>query len=81
MYTKLKNHKIVFKAIIKELSNDRVLRYYDLARKLFLECDANGVGTGFTLLQNFTVDLEQDTNESFLTTEYLANLLPIAYGS
>ena len=34
-----------------------------------------------TLLQNLSVDLEQDTDESFLTAEYLANLLPIAYGS
>ena len=72
---------MAFKAIIKELSNDGILKYYDLARKLFLECHASVFGAGFTLLQNFSVDLEQDTDESFLTAEYLANLLPIAYGS
>ena len=81
VYKTEKHHKLTFKAIIKELSNDRVLKYYDPARKLFLECDASGVGAGFTVLQNFTVDLEQDTDESFLTAEYLANLLPIANGS
>ena len=81
VYKTEKHHEIAFKAIIKELSNDRVLKYYDLARKLFLECDTNGVGVGFTLLKNFSVDLEPDTDESFLTAEYLANLLPIAYGS
>ena len=32
-------------------------------------------------LRIFCVDLEQDTDNSFLTAEYLANLLPIAYGS
>ena len=63
------------------MSNDRVLKYYDLARKLVLEFDASGVGAGFTLLQNFSVDLKHDTHESFLTAEFLANLLPIAYGS
>ena len=76
-----KHHGIAFMAIIKELSNDRILKYFDLARKLFLECDGSGVGARFTLLQNFSIDLEQDTDESFLTAEYLANLLPIAYGS
>ena len=69
-------HEIAFKAVIKELSNDRVLKYYDLAKKLFLECDMSGVGAGFILLQNFIVDLEQDTDELFLTAEYSANLLP-----
>ena len=61
------------------MNNDRVLGYYDVARKLFLECDESGVGAGFTLPQNFSVDLEQDTDASFLTAEYLTNLLPIAY--
>ena len=45
---------------------DRVLKYYDLARKFFLECDPSRVGAEFTLLQNFSADLEQDTDESFL---------------
>ena len=58
--------EIAFKAIIKELSNDRGLIYYDPAQKLFLECDASGVGAGFILLHNLSVDLEQDTDESFL---------------
>ena len=58
-----KKHKMAFKAIIKELSNDRVLKYYDLERQLFLECDVTVVGAGFTLLQNFSVHLEQDTDE------------------
>ena len=80
-YKWAKHHKIAFKAIIKELSNDRVLKYYDLARNLFLVYDASKVGAGFTMLQNFSVGLKQDTDESFLTAEYLANLLPIAYGS
>ena len=39
------------------------------------------VGTGFTLLQNFIVDIQDDTDESLLTTEYLTQLLPIAHGS
>ena len=43
--------------------------------KLFPECDASGIGAGFTLA------LEQDTDESFLTAKYLANLLPITFGS
>ena len=81
VYKTEKHNKIALKAIIKELRNDRVLKYYDLARQLFLGCDVSGVGTGFMLLQNFSVDLELDTDESFLTAEYLANLLPIAYGS
>ena len=66
VYKTEKHHEIACKAIIKELSNYRVLKYYDPARKLFLECDASGVGAGFTLLQNFSVDIEQDTDESCL---------------
>ena len=81
MNSKLKNHKIAFKAITEELRNDWVLKCYDLARTFFLECDASVVGTGFTFLQNFVVDIQNDTNESLLTTEYLMELLPIAYGS
>ena len=76
-----KHHKIVFKVIIKEWSNDRVLKYYDPARKLLLQFDASGIDAGFTPFQNFSVDLEQNTDESFLTAGYLANLLPIVYGS
>ena len=41
----------------------------------------SGDGAGFTLLQNFIVDIQDDTDESLLTTEYLTQLLPIAYGS
>ena len=81
VYKTEKHKEIAFKPIIKELSNDRVLKYYDLTRKFSLECDATEVGAGFTLLQNFGVDLEQDINESFLTAECLANLLQSAYGS
>ena len=51
-YKTEKHHEIAFKAIIKELSNVRVLKYYDPARKVFLECDISGVGAEFTLLQN-----------------------------
>ena len=43
VYKTEKHHKIAFKAVIKELSNDRLLKYNDLERKLFLECDASGV--------------------------------------
>ena len=50
IYKTEKHHEIAFKAIIKELSHDRVLKYYDLARKLLLECDISEVGAGFTLL-------------------------------
>ena len=81
VYKTEKHHKIAFKAIIKELSNDRVLKYYNPSTNFFLECDASGVGVGFTLLQNFVVDIQDDTDESLLTTEYLTQLLPIAYGS
>ena len=63
------------------MNNDRVLKYYDPARKFFFECDVSSVGAQFTLLQNFGVDIKQDTDGSFLTAEYLADLLPIAYGS
>ena len=63
------------------MNNDRALKYYDPARKLFLECDATGVGAGFTLLQNFVVDIQDDIDKSLLITECLTQLLPIAYGS
>ena len=41
----------------------------------------SGAGAGFTLLQNFVVDIHDDADESLLTTEYLTQLLPTAYGS
>ena len=59
----------------------RVLKYYDLTKKLFIECDVSGVGVGFALPLNFVVDMEDDTDESLLTTEYLTQLLPIEFGS
>ena len=58
----------------------RVLKYYDLARKLFLKCDASGAGAGFTLLQNFSVDLEQDTDLSFAKTYVTGFMPPLAEG-
>ena len=36
VYKTEKHHKIAFKAIIKELSNDKVLKYYDSAKKIVL---------------------------------------------
>ena len=63
VYKTEKHHEIAFKAIIKELSNDRILKYYDPSGKLFLECDTSGVGAGFILLMNFSVDLEQGTDK------------------
>ena len=81
VYKTEKHHEIAFKAITKDLSNDIILKYYDLARKLFLECDVSGVGVAFALFQNFVVDIQDDTDESLLTIEYLNKLLPMAYGS
>ena len=43
----------------------------------FLECDASGLGAGFTLLQNFST--ESDDEE--VNPKYLSELLPIAYCS
>ena len=75
------HHEIAFKAIVKELSrDDHVLKYYDPAHNLYLECDASGIGTGFTLLQNVTVEVK-DEIDMILTPDYLSQLLSIAYGS
>ena len=51
-----KHHEIAFKVIVNELRSDKLLRYYETMRKLFLECDASGLGAGFTLLQNLVQD-------------------------
>ena len=72
-----KHHEIAFKAIVNELSSDKLLRYYKSARKIFPECDASGLGAGFTLLQNFST--ESDGEE--VNPKYLSNLLPIPCGS
>ena len=72
-----KHHEIAFKAIVNELSSDKLLRYYEPVRKLFLEHDASGLGVAFTLLQNFST--ESDDEE--VNPKYLSKFLPIAYGS
>ena len=67
--------------IVKELSGeDHILKYYDPACNLYLECDARGIGAGFTLLHNFMVEVK-DEMDTFLTPDYLSELLPIVYGS
>ena len=78
MWSRQKNHSgIAFKAMVSELRSEKLLRYYEPARKLFLECDASGLGAGFTLLQYFST--ESDDEE--VNPKYLSELLPIAYGS
>ena len=72
-----KCHEIAFKAIVNELSSDKLLRYYEPVRKLFLECDISGLGAGFTLLQSFST--ESDDKE--VNLKYLLELLPTTYGS
>ena len=72
-----KCHEIAFKAIVNELTSDKLLRYCKPLRKLFLDCDASGLGVGFTLLQNFCT--ESDDEE--VNLEYLSKLFPIVYCS
>ena len=75
------HHEIAFKVIVKELSrDDHVLKYYDPACNLYLKCDASGIGAGFSLLQNFNVEVKDET-DMFLAPDYLSQLLPTAYGS
>ena len=72
-----KHHEIAFKAIANELSSDKLLRYYEPARKHFLECDANGLHASFTLLQNFSTE----SGDEEVNPKYLSELLPMAYGN
>ena len=75
------HHEIAFKVIVKELSrDDHVLKYYDPAHNLYLKCDASDISAGFTMLQYFTVEVE-DEMDMFLIPGYLSQLLPIAYGN
>ena len=77
IYITEEHHEIAFKAIVKELSSDKLLRHYEPVRKLFLECDVSGLGVGFRLLQN--ISTESDDEE--VNLKYLSKLLPIAHGS
>ena len=66
-----KCNEIALKAIVNELSSGKLLRYYKPERKLFLECDANGLGAGFTLLQNFSTESDDEqVNPKCLTTNH-----------
>ena len=75
------NHEIAFKAIVKELSRDDcVLKYCNPECNVYLKCDVSRIGAELTLLQKFTVE-DKDKMDMFCTSDYLHQLLPIAYGS
>ena len=52
-------HSANFKAIVQELCSPKLLKYYDSAKKLYLEVDASQKGIGMALMQSV-----QDEHES-----------------
>ena len=55
----LPQHSVDFKAIVQELCNLKLLKYYDSTKKLYLGVNASQKTTGMALLQSV-----QNENES-----------------
>lgn len=50
-WTCSQTHEEAFEKVKKVVSEARVLRYYDINKPLFIQCDASEKGLGATLLQ------------------------------
>ena len=85
-------HSADFKAIVQELCNPKLLKYYDGNKKLYLEVDASQRAIGMALLQSVHKDSEseadscQENGVEFNSNSDMKSIIPtdlllVAYGS
>ena len=89
----LPQHSADFKAIVQELCSQKLLKYYDSTKKLYLEVDASQKAIGMALMQSVQNEHESEAidgqHEDWVEASINAcgkpniptDLLPVAYGS
>ena len=83
-------HSKDFKAIVDELCNPKLLRYYNSKKKLYLEFDASQKAIGMALMQSVHEEHESEAHDGHQIDTKLDDceksiipndLLPVAYGN
>ena len=89
----LPQHSIDFKAIVQELCSLKLLKYYDITKKVYLDVDASQKAIGMALIQSVQNEHEskaidgqhEDWVEASVNDcgkpNIPTDLLPVAYGS